>query len=91
MAPQVEVRTNYGILLMISVKLKTPENVDVVGIKLIDGTISSFEFFKKNNTCLYELPPGDAGKMLMIAGDYILIDAKGNEWLSSGNRSPVPH
>ena len=59
----------------------------ITSIKLKDGSFSEFEckFGRKDgeNLFIYILPEGRANQVLTISGGHILLDEKGNEWLSS--------
>lgn len=62
--------------------LVAPNAEPIVGIKLVDGTLSEFECAYDNATraFLYVLPNGNAAKVATIGGANVLVDAKGNEW-----------
>lgn len=59
----------------------------ITSIKLKDGSFSEFEckFGRENGKKLfiYILPEGPVNQVLTISGGHILLDEKGNEWLSS--------
>lgn len=65
------------------IKLKSPNENKIVGIKLNDGSISEFEYIRNGDTYLYSLPDGNASKVDNSSGDSILVDSKGQEWSSS--------
>lgn len=63
--------------------LKAPNGISIIGIKLLGGDISSFEFIRKDDTSIYTLPPGNSAKVDRSAGESILVDAEGGEWPAS--------
>ena len=62
--------------------LIAPNGVPIVGIKLIDNTLSDFEctYDDATRTFLYVLPSGNTAKAAKKGGTSVLVDAKGNEW-----------
>ena len=57
-------------------KLTAPNTLPIISIKLLDGSISSFEysFDDKTKTSYYILPNGHKPTLA------ILLDSEGNEW-----------
>lgn len=66
-------------------KLTTPDSLPIVGIKLKDGSVSTFEFSynKTNKTMMYILPSGNSAKIAGTNGNHIMVDSEGGEWDSS--------
>lgn len=72
---------------MKTIKLVAENSSPIVGIQLHDGTFSEFECkFSRSNgeyNFVYLLPEGMVKKVLTVKGENVLLDALGNEWLSS--------
>lgn len=69
------------------IPLIAPDSSTIVGIKLRDGSVTSFEcnFSRPRGipTFIYLLPKGMAGDLVMKGGENVLVDSNGREWLSS--------
>lgn len=65
------------------ISLKAPSGASIVGIKLVGGEISPFEFIREGDTSIYTLSSGNSLKVDKSTGESILIDAEGGEWPAS--------
>lgn len=88
--PNPSIKRLSGILLekykMVSKasKLFAPNQLEIIGVRLIDGTTSAFEHkysgtkFDKNS--IYIFPEGISEKVLRVEDDLILVDSDNNNW-----------
>ena len=69
------------------IQLFAPNSLPIVGIRLVDGSISGFEYSYKRdkfeNILIYELPKGNIEKILKNNFEMQLVDSDGNNWDAS--------
>lgn len=66
----------------VKMKLIAPNSLPIVGIRLIDGSTSEFEYSydQKNRVSTYILPSGNTEMTLKKNGSTVLVDTSGIEW-----------
>jgi len=57
-------------------QLISPNNLPIVGAKLIDGSLSDFDYLDR----LITFPNGNSANLAKSQGELILVDTEGSEW-----------
>jgi len=63
-------------------KLVAPNSVPIVGLKMADGSLVSFEYSYDDQTQTSTYVLADRGNS-PLGGKNVLVDSEGNEWDSS--------
>jgi len=62
------------------IELLASNSLPIVGIRLIDDSVSDFEYIRKDNVLIYQLPKGNFDKVYTKDGEMQLVDSSGNNW-----------